>query len=188
MERMRWFVIGNLVGLSLLILGIVGREYLRTANFSFGIPNSPSKSSAAPATEVPAGSSAPQATTAPESAKPQGTSAQSGASLQPANSAKSATSPQPGTSTTQSNESKETDASLGPVDNPGAATSVKILAATRDIPKGTKLVAGDVVLKDVSPKHAMPHALTSVEEAFGKTTSVELVEGGLIGSDDLAKP
>ncbi len=143
MEKMRWFVIGNLVGLSLLILGIAAREYWRTSTFAFG--GAAKSSTVQTAKKTGSGATVPESKAAPVSA-------------------------------TDNEESSDTAATV---------PSVRILAASRDIAKGTKLIAGDVILRDVSPKHALAKALTSEREALGKTTKVDLVEGELIRLEDL---
>lgn len=67
-----------------------------------------------------------------------------------------------------------------------APDEVKALVATRPVPLGQVVSAGDVELRHLPPRALPAGALTSAEPALGRTAAVPLVEGRVLVSDDLS--
>ena len=80
--------------------------------------------------------------------------------------------------------------SLAPQAAPPAATPItaQVLVATRDMPIGTVLREGDIVVKDVPVEVAPRNAVAAPQDALGKVIKFDMISGQIVLANLLADP
>jgi flagella basal body P-ring formation protein FlgA len=185
MEKMRWFIIGNLIGFGVLIVGIGINESIKQKALE------PSTDKQSQTTDQRSASQTSQSTSGSQQ-----TSASAGVATGPSthvdtpgdvNHAKDST------DTTDSKDPKDPkdadqNSPEGTVSASDTGNNVKTearLVTTRDINKGTILHAGDIELRQVDGKLARKVGLTKFDTALGFKTRIELIEGEMLEPSDL---
>ena len=138
MQKMRWFIIGNLIGFAILFCGIAVKERNKDGS--------------------------DQSTPAATEAAPSGST---------------------GTTTFSESQPPAVDEAKSESAQNADANSGEGLVTTRDITKGTTLHAGDVELRKIDRKHIKADGFSTVENALGLKTKVDLVEGEVLQTSDL---
>jgi flagella basal body P-ring formation protein FlgA len=179
MEKMRWFIIGNVIGFGVLIFGIGINESIKHK-----AAEQPADKQASPATDQQSGNQTTQNTQASQQASASTgvvTAANSSATMpgntKDANDAKDAKNAR-----SAQNSSDGTNSDSGTEDN--VKTEAR-LVTTRDINKGTILHAGDIELRQVDVKRASKDGLTKFDMALGYKTRIDLIEGEMLQPTDL---
>ena len=194
MDKMRYFIIGNLIGFGLLIVGIGLNEAIKHR----GQPSSADHATQNPvdfkpvdgtAVDSTANATAAAATGATEApvvtAEPSENKHENGVNKNEKDKAallKSKTNNQVSKVDSEENSfSGDKSATIAPA----AVKTEKRLVTTRDISKGTILHPGDVELRQVDAKRATKDGLTSFDKALGEKTRIDLVEGEMLQPADL---
>jgi flagella basal body P-ring formation protein FlgA len=183
MEKMRWFIIGNVIGFGVLIFGIGINESIKHK-----AAEQPTDRQASPATDQQSGSQTGQNTPASQQASAStgittgvatgaNSSATTPGNTRDANDAKYAKNAR-----SAQNSSDRTNSESATEDN--VKTEAR-LVTTRDINKGTILHAGDIELRQVDVKRASKDGLTKFDMALGYKTRIDLIEGEMLQPTDL---
>jgi flagella basal body P-ring formation protein FlgA len=181
MEKMRWFIIGNLIGFGVLIVGI-------------GINESVKQKAAEPQADQQRSQTIDQRTVSQTGQKPSSSQQSDAPAVTASGSSAHAASPGKGSensnSATNAEDGQEAaqHSANGTASVAGTNDKVKTtarLVTTRDISRGTVLHAGDIELRQVDVKLASKDGLTKFDMALGFKTRIDLVEGEMIEPSDL---
>lgn len=204
MDKMRWFIIGNLIGFGVLICGIGINESLK---HRAAVQGTDQPADTEKQTETQTGiqtgkqssnpiDKASNIITSNSSPANSGTSGSSAlSSSTPSSSIPSLSIPSLGTpkravpksavnGVAMSNTSNASEDNSIDVANDNVSTVGRVVT-TRDISKGTILHAGDVEIRQVDVKKACKDGLTKFDEALGMTTRIDLVEGEMVQLTDV---
>jgi flagella basal body P-ring formation protein FlgA len=187
MEKMRWFIIGNVIGFGVLIFGIGINESIKHK-----AAEQPTDRQASPATDQQSGSQTGQNTPASQQARAS-TGITTGITTGVATGAdSSATTPGNTRDANDAKDAKNARSAQNSSDrtNSDSATEDNVktearLVTTRDINKGTILHAGDIELRQVDVKRASKDGLTKFDMALGYKTRIDLIEGEMLQPTDL---
>ena len=188
MEKMRWFIIGNLIGFGVLIVGIGINESIKQKAFEPSTDKPPQTTDQRPGSQTSQTPSGSQ----PASASAEGATGSSTHVDTPGdvNSSKDAKDGTDGTDAKDAKDAKDAaqNSPDGTVSASGTGSNVKTearLVTTRDINKGTILHAGDIELRPVDGKLARKVGLTKFDMALGFKTRIDLIEGEMLEPSDL---
>lgn len=179
MDKMRWFIIGNLIGFAVLIGGIALNDSFRQnsqESSSSDNTSSDNRSSYSKNVVSPSATTTDSTRTSAAGATPQSQRGTTPSSSPPS------TNVNPVTATSDSQTTS------GKNDAPTGIEFVTRVVTARDISKGTILHPGDIELRKIDEKRARPNGLNAVESAFGRKTRIDLIEGEMLEPGDLDKP
>jgi len=180
MDKMRWFIIGNLIGFGVLICGIGINEGLKH-RATEQTTDQPTEQQTDKQKDKKSGQHSPSAEqTGAATEAATGTDTGTNTGTEAGEDARASSS---GDSKGSSVNSQARKSSVANKEN-GVKTEGR-LVTTRDISKGTILHAGDVELRQVDVKRASKDGLTIFDTALGHKTRIDLVEGEMLQPADL---